>query len=1108
MSSTSNTNGYRALIVPDERLRPEYESDSDMTPVTQYGPRPGQAQGDSAAVLSMSGTQDTTTYSVYATRGGFGVDAGWAWSTGGSDPYKGCNYPNLVESIWHVGGDPATDTLGPGCACTTDSGRVVFCWVKKNTSAGTSDVVVTFTDDGVTWTGADGSYVVLSDDESSDYFVGYNVDDVDSLCCRWDSVRSKIQLWIRVTDPSDDVRQFVLFESSDEGETWDLTQTNVLLEPTDTGTTYRRPVVGAVNGVTVLLVPQDNGTTYSVTQHVSYDEGRTFRKIGSGTWAYKYLQLLEMPNQLLLAAVGKTSLSVFVLVMSTGYTPVVDTTPDSVDALPDDYAYIALSYIHGLAYLHAASDTEETLVVVASATGQSDDWHSIGHEPGGFGEASYNVNITGLSSTRAFGGVALFLRWNGSGVDADVKEPHLCYMMGGWDQVTLPPTSPTTGGPQRVGFGPTNDSVDTFWDVDAGQYFPALLPGDMSSTWTALSTGSQSIPALTDGNPPYLLIFGSTTRYYTATYAQDFGKGVLLHFGLACSSSSDLVNAVLVNISNGVDKQYAVIVRLGRADGVLLVDSTTPTSTATAYSTFTVARAFLLAVREVDGVGVARLYSRTWTADLGYGDWEEAASLELDAATSSVDPDSYVSWGNISFPAGSSTYNHHWYFMQFRAASGQRAIHDLATTWVSPTQLGGAPASTYPDAVENGLYAAFSGGALRTDDSWTVAPLYDYPLSHLYPHLYPSPRDEWRSTGDNVATERFVWAFGNGSSPEGFGAAEWGCAVIGANFPSWKLQGYTNAGSWDTLIDASVNDEFLQLPYRLAMGSSNVGAYVTVDTGGTGSAARYIHENELVGATVRFRNVPTVFNTYARVSRNTSGFWGTSVGKKPVLFLENLSLDYLEETGTLDIWPQNSVGVSRALGSTEYNKIRFIVGQSNTVDNQYRIGKLIIGPVYVFGRQYSKGRVLTRTSNTLVNYTTSGASNSVVLGPTRRTVEFGWFEGVDQQDVYGASDSAEPDYVITGDEEDFDYVSAARNDLPTNLDGLYVRLSGGNLPVVYVPNLPYDDTEDQWVSTDGRSVNGFVYGRVQGDVKVTTVLGTEQASEVAQVAAIKIVEEV
>lgn len=1111
MSAKSNLKGYRALLIPDERLRPEYESSDDMSGVTQYGPHPGQAQGDSSATLSASGQQDATTYGVYATRGGYGVDAAWAWNTTDNTTYKGANYPNLIESIRHAGGDASTDTLGAGACCTTRSGRVCYLWAKTTTSSGYTDVVCTFSDDGVVWSGADGAYPLISDDPASDYYLGYAIDDQECVCCRWDDARSKVQAWVRVTDPAAEARQFVLFESDDEGESWTTAQTSVLLDAIEEAGTYKRPAVAVVGGVTVLLQSITDAGDWALFHYVSPDGGRTFRVLASGPYAYKAPVLQELPSGgAVLAVVGTSSTHVHVQTIFTGYASIVGTTPSAVtDIASTAVASVALAYVHGLVYLFATASTHETLIVRASGTGGYDDYHAIGHEPGGFFDDAYNVDIVDLIATSAFGGVALFQRWKDTGVDADIREDHFVMMMGGWDQVTLPPTASTSGGPQRVGFGPQNDSVDAYWQVDGGQWFPALLPGGITGVWTAYSTGTQSIPAMADGQPPYLLIFGSTTRYYSATYTQDFDKGVLVHFGLACSSASDLVDAVLVNISNGVDKQYQVIVRLGRAGGVLLVDGTTPASTATAYATFTAARAFLLAIREVDGVGVARLYSRTWTATLGYGDWEEAAHLDLDVKTSSVDPDSYVSWGNIAFGSGSTTYNHHWYFMQYRAASGQRAIHDLATAWDSPAQLGGAPASAYPDAVLGGLYAAFSGGALRTGDTWTIAPKYDYPRDHIYPHLYPSPRDEWRSTSDNVATEVMAWTFGNGTSPEGFGAAEWGCAVLGANFPAWKLQGKDNAGTWQTLIDATVNDDFLQLPYRLAFGATNAGAYVTVDLDGTAAqAARYIHENELAGATVRFRDVPTVGNLYFRVARNTSGYWSISTGKKPVLFLEGFSGDYLEETGTLDIWPQNSIGIVRALGSTEYNKIRFVIVQSETVDNQYRIGKLIIGPVYVFGRQYSKGRVLTRTANTLVNYTTGGASNAVVLGPTRRTVEFGWFEGIDQTQIYTVDSSHEPDYVITGDENDLEYVSAARNDTPTGLDGLYTRLAGGNLPVVYIPNLPYDDTEDQWVSSDGKSNAGFVYGRVQGDVKVTTVLGTEQDAEVAQIAAIQIVEEV
>ena len=1117
MSQFTTTGGYRALLIPDERLSPD-TWDGTSASVTQAGARPGQAipqvSGTEAALVVTGEQTSGTTYNVYATRGGYSNDAEICWASvvGGTTGDKhGLNLPNLITDIHHVaGGTTVITSAGAPATCTTNTGRVVWASCVSESAGPSKTVNISYSDDLVTIVGADGSISVISDDSASDYFYGVSFDNYNNVALFYDDDRDIVQLWVRVVDPLNNQTQYYLFESADDAETWELVQRNCLDVVYVASDTLRRPVVNKSNGVTVLLQPEDDGSmTYTLTVFHSVDRGRQFVLLESDSSGMENYVLAKYKGSLFVGAVEVSSNDFKIAKMTSPYDSVIQLTYSTVSTLTDEDS-VALVATHGRLYAYSVDAAHYKMSTLYSLTGDGDDFQPYGGHVFSLGSSSGNVDIENIVATPAFGGVAMAFKVTDTGASTKFRQHVFAARLGGWSTWMMPRTSLSSAYREgQAAWGLVNASTaTTFYGVDRTSWLPFLAPDAMSGggIWTATGTGTPAAGLSVGGSPYWSINCLAGTRYYwSQTFTCDPADGILVYFDCEVStggSTSSDDSAVHVLISNGSTASYNLVVRLSASGGIYAKDITGGGSTMISADIVN-RRAFVVAMRETDPdtTATCTFYSVGYGAMDNIEDWDELATITLDA-DGTPPTDSTVEFGVIG--AGSAvTIAQKWYGFHFIAAEGKLGIYDASLgNFVNDLgQIRGAPMSNAPFELHGGTKIAITNGPVKLNEYWQIEPKYDYAKEHVYPRLYPSPRQVWRSTADG-SSSTFQWIFdADNETPEGFGVAVWGAAVIGANFANWKVDGYTAAGSWENILTVDSSDEFTSLPYRAAVRSTFTGAYVTVNMSGSGSASRFIHENELVGGTVK------IGSSYFKIARNTSGYWSTTAGKKPVLFLESWDSS-VSSTGTLDIWPPNSLALKTGLGSTEYRKIRFVITASDTADGYYEMGELVIGPVYLFGQQYSKGRVLTRKSGTVVNYTTGGASNPVVLSPTRRSVEFGWFEGLDQTDIYAASSSSEPTYVTTGDATGVAQAAAARHDTPTNLDGLYVRLDGGNVPVVYIPHIPYDATEGQFTTTDGRTINGFVYGRIDGDVKLTTVQGTEQHTEVAQIAAITINEDV
>ena len=274
---------------------------------------------------------------------------------------------------------------------------------------------------------------------------------------------------------------------------------------------------------------------------------------------------------------------------------------------------------------------------------------------------------------------------------------------------------------------------------------------------------------------------------------------------------------------------------------------------------------------------------------------------------------------------------------------------------------------------------------------------------------------------------------------------------------------------------------------------------VTVNTGASTAAGRYYEADELIGGTVDLGS-----SKLRKITKNTAGVWTNTAGA----VLPSIQFDGLDSTepasGTLDIWSASIMVVIHDVDRI-YTKLKLVIDAQSTADGDLRIGQAMIGGMELFSQDYSWGRIVSSIPNTeLVTYR-DGSRSSLKQGKNRRTVTFGWGEGIDTTAIQGSSVSA--DYLVSSSTSGAEPVGY-RGDTPSRVLRLIDSTAGAYIPVVYVPRIEAGSTGSDVKTIQG--VSGALYGRIVSEVNVDSLVGEEgsdTAGEVLRIANITIEEE-
>lgn len=390
-----------------------------------------------------------------------------------------------------------------------------------------------------------------------------------------------------------------------------------------------------------------------------------------------------------------------------------------------------------------------------------------------------------------------------------------------------------------------------------------------------------------------------------------------------------------------------------------------------------------------------------------------------------------------------------------------------------PTDVNGRDYSGRSLTLSQGLKVRAVGGPSALADTWSIAARYGHGVEAL---ASSSPSVTWRSS-DTSSAQVFVWETDADPANVSPLMGPLGALYIGnANFRTATLEGRNAFGAWVAIgtWDASAGQAGLAWSRRgdvVYPSLSNASAGVYWYPHGTLDGARFAFD------TAAGPVVPIRYQAEGAWTREATKHTRISVyGDLSAVGISGTAGAVLATSGLL-VWNNDPM----------YSAYRLTIPVQQVAEAYYEAGVVRIGHLAAFGRRYSWGRNLASEMNTELRTGSNGRRTSKVLGPSRRSVEFGWTDAADQS-AFGVDMTTDrPDYFFgssTGTPEP----TAAKMDGPALMRGIVEHLNGSAEPVVYVAYLPR-------VALGSTSMvvhpDLHLYGRVVSDVSIETVQGKE-----------------
>ena len=1127
MAQFSKTS-FRGLLVPDERIKESNISASDSS-YSQAGPLVGipEPQADTDLNLEATGTQSANGQLRIATQRGGHPDRGGATfrfknESDSSTSWRGWTQPNTISSwapidVGNALASSGTQVAHDAHAVSLPNGHIAICWHRKRISG--IDIYKgvrfqTMAPDGTLST-------ALTVWETLDAITQ------ETHPCLMLLPSGRLMLYHYYEDVVADVVQVQAFYSDDDGANWTLATSSALPDAIDVSSATvayslnTRPSAKMracySGGQVVLFISfRSNDTTTGshqdgIAQYASSDLGLTFEQIeiwprtATGTQA-EAVATANGFDVFFVTLDGSGDPLVVRRNLASAFIPLSSGSnlsgPSVFNSYSWDPGYHAGARVWGDCEIATAKGEDGVLYVIARgrATGGTYAANNVGDlrmamdRSGGADLAStYELMGQGTSqpvigssftqragliwwaeSTADFpryfglcsgqGRLALFHSWSADTASRDESVARM--MLGGWTDVTLGQYYNSGGIPRRV-----------CWDHT---WLPIEEPDDIgtpTNAWTIGTTGTNS----SNVNNGYLTV--STTsgrRNWNRVPPGTVAEGLIAHFGCQHVSQS-LLKFVFARfqLADGSDK-YTIDVFI-RAGSVLVEDNNggsqlgqlsidAQTNGVEVLVFFRSNKATVLA-REIDHSADKRwssVCSNATVSDSGTGTSE-------------------VRFGHIA----ASTAESRWLWFNF-VSDEYAGLVPSSEGFTNPTDLDGAPftslAKTY---VSDGVFVRAVDGPTAPGNSWNIDTRYEYPVTNIIPFSEPSPAKGWRSTDETQQTIAFATTGVQRYS-------EIGLFLDGINFRNATLDGY-DGSSWTTL--ASIDTASGQTGLAYLQGGTSIG----VNPSGSTSPGRYFELNELEGGTVRVN--PSSGADFSRtITRNSPGQWTEQADHLRASVEIDSTPVVLSNTGTLDIWsPRILIAIHNV--PSNYRRFRLVIAASqNTAAGYYKIGQMVLGPLFLFSQDYSWGRTLETTPNTeLVTYR-DGSRSSFRRGKNRRAVSFGWGEGVDTTGIQGSAPT--PDFV-EGTSTSGALPIGYRGDVPSLLIQLNAMTAGSNIPVVYVPAVAAGSTGNDVKTIQGLS--GSMYGRIVSGVQTDSIVGDEldgESGEVMRISNVRIEEEI
>lgn len=617
-------------------------------------------------------------------------------------------------------------------------------------------------------------------------------------------------------------------------------------------------------------------------------------------------------------------------------------------------------------------------------------------------------------------------------------------------------------------------------------YFASDLP--TAAGWTGATVGAPVIAINGNGDLSLTALAGESQIYnyaFAATVATDYTACAFID-AQQVSGVGGEASLIVADAAN----EYQLLVRSISTTQVQVIDAVTAAvwATLTVPSTGWQLRIYITqtATGAVATVWKSNLRGpfanqRAWTLDVN------TSNRALTARVAAAGARQVLTFGQVG--GGNST----WEVVAGLVSRSLTGVHGV-----------GYPAGLKPQTYSvryRRLNEVFSiraiGGPTLVGDLWNVTASYRYGVENLDVRRSPSPARLWRS--DDVPNV-IVWEFADATTYERMLSPLMGLYIGNASFSVATLEKRTGAATWTVIgtWDSTIGQTGLNWRRN--------GATVEPRTGS--SAADYWYPyNGLSGDMI------ILDGSGGLIKASSEGAWANPAAATTTR-LVRLEVDVdpgIATTGNdARIASRNACLVFNA--DPEANAYRLTIdGQPvrDHVNNWTEAGAVILGPIVAFGHRYSWGRQLRSSPNTTLTTARDGTRYARNEGTTRRTVEFGWTDGVDQSQL-GRDQSASslPDY-ITNTNTAGGTPLAAAVDGPALMRGIVEATNGPELPVVYLP----------WIEPQAPGTNYMIvhrdhmlYGRIVSDVSVEVVQGDEYAGadrrgEVVRTSSIMIEEE-
>jgi len=1064
---------FRGLIIPADTVNAQ-SLDSAASSFSQAGPEVGipEPQSNTDINLQASGTQPADHSLRIATQvGGFGGEgrATFRYQEQGDTSWRGWNTPGALSGwqsiIWTDGVGPITSSEAAHAITLSDETGLVACQV--TTPLAKTVVVKAITVDGVVT-----SVTAMTATTATN---GLHP-------CLVELSSGRVLLFHYVEDAVTQTLQVGLMFSDDKGASWTRVSYKLLAEALSTGggTPYNTwPAngmrVAESNGQLLMLIA-GRGAIDSVLQYASSDGGNLFDLVSN--WGTETIDAIA-PNILPVAGGG---FEVFTI------NGAADIQKRSLGSAFDKGVNSPLNIItipQAIATKPGATFTDGELSVVRSDTGEAwlifrynltgtldrvGLWYSrLGfagsHTGEGVGQTTGLATMgqvwtgeggndypKGMAGAVQAGRLVVFHNWVASTGNEDNSLGVM--FLGGYSDVTLPTY-------QEDGASTSSMNYEVTW-------LPIERPQDMPNWTHAVAGGNTS--TLQSGGLNLTTTPGNNS--YHRVPAGTPSEGLVAHFAAAYVSAgfgSEKVRAQF-DLEDGGQSYKMKVYLTGTVVGVRDVVSGGLLGSAVIQTTDPGVEVLVFMN---NGKATVYVSTRTLEADRKWINIISNTAL----ANGGAGVASEVRWGHDA----ASTAESNWYW--FNYCSDQWACQvPAAEGFTNPTDLRGRPFGTDGVYVTDGIVITAVDGPSVPSDVWHIDTRYQYSIENLLPLSNPSPSKEWRSTDETVQT--IIWDLG-GVLP----AVELGLHLEGINWRTGSLSGFNvSTGLWETIatIDAATRQTGLRF--------SLVGDTYAVDYGAGAFTNRYLDRGELDGATFAWSPADT-----RSIVKQTQGVLSNAANSQsPLIKLAVTGGEPLNPT--VDLWSPQITIVAHDR-NVVYTKLKLVIdANQNTPLGYYKIGQMVLGPLHLFTQDYSWGRIQESQPNTeLVTYR-DGSRSSFQRGDSRRSVQFGWLEGVDTSALQGNSPS--PDWVDSSSTPASATVGY-RGDLPSLMVSLNEEIAGSHVPLVYLPSIPAGTPDTLHLQGKSKAL----YGRMIGGITQDTLVGEEASSaagEVIKVSNIKI----